>query len=151
MKHSVSTMDDQNFEYIRNEVLCYGFTYVHSSTADALTGCINDFYKPAEIAAARDLLWGTYESHCQKIKLKKQRRPQQPADKFAAKSYAEDISTWINALVNELPDKLHTMFFAVDLHNVPPCPPEEVNMFSLVSRVAAIEKEATRHASHLAS
>ena len=147
----MSTIDAQNYVYLRSELLCYVFTFVHKSTAAGLTDCINDFYKPAEIAAARDLLWGTYETLCNGLNLRKQRRPAQPADRAAAKAYAEDISAWSSALVNECPDDLHTLFFAVDLNNVPPCPPEEVNMFSLVSRVAALEKESKRQASDMES
>ena len=42
-------------------------------------------------------------------------------------------------------------FCAVDLTNVPPCAPEEVNIYSLVARVSALEKEAARSASNVAS
>ena len=146
-----TTVDAQNYVYLRSELLCYVFTFLHKSTAVGLTECINAFYKPAEIAAARDLLWGTYETLFNEINMKKQRRPTLPPDRAAARAYAEDISTWSNALVNECPDDLHTLFFAVDLNNVPPCPPEEVNMFSLVSRVAALEKETKRQASDMVS
>ena len=149
MKH-VSAVDAQNYAYQRNELLCYVFNHVHRSTVASLTDCINDFYKPAEIAEARDLLWRVYEPLCNELRLKKQRRPAQPADRTAAGAYAEDIGAWAIALMNERPDDIHTLFFAVDLDNIPPCPPEEVNIFSLVTRVAALEKEAASTASSMA-
>lgn len=142
---------DMQPDFVRSEVLCYVFTYIHRSTSDALASCINDFFKPAEIAFARDLLWNAYEKMLSECKIKKQRRSLQPADRNAAKAHALDISTWTTVLVNECASELHTAFFAVDLTNVPPCPPEEVNIYSLVARVSALEKEAARSASNVAS
>jgi hypothetical protein len=142
---------DAQTDFVRCEVLCYTFTYIHRSTCEALAACINDFFKPAEIVFARDLLWNAYEKMLNDLKVKKQRRSAQPADRNASKAHALDIASWTTSLVNECADELNTVFVAVDLSNVPPCPPEEVNIYSLVARVSALEKEAARNASNVAS
>ena len=136
---------------VRSELLCYTFCNIHRCCANALITCLIDFYKPGEIALARDLLWTTYESLLNDMNVKKARRSPQPANTAAAKLYAQDIAGWALSIANEHPDDLHTAFVAVDLNNVPPCPPEEVNIFSIVTRVNALEKEMKSNASSVAS
>ncbi|ELU16670.1 hypothetical protein CAPTEDRAFT_192410 [Capitella teleta] len=67
-------------------------------------------------------------------------RPQVPYDKETARPFADDISQWVSMIANAPNDSSFCQFYALDLTQVPPCRPEEVNIFSLVSRISALEK-----------
>ncbi|ELU16912.1 hypothetical protein CAPTEDRAFT_195143 [Capitella teleta] len=92
-----------------------------------------------QIHAARELLWKEYEQFLITV-LKKTRRPQVPYDKETARPFADDISQWVSMIANAPKDSSFCQFYAPDLTQVPPCRPEEVNIFSLVSRISALEK-----------
>lgn len=143
MQGLVTGNSDQKL--VVNELLCYCFNHIHNSTALSLTECVCDFYKPQEIWDARQLLWNTYEgilSTCASS-----RKRVKPTDKATAKPVAEDITNWAAALHNNTTDTLSVGFVAVNLVNIPPCKPEEINVFSLAARVTALEKQLEKRTS----
>lgn len=71
---------------------------------------------------------------------KKKRRTQAPFDKESARPFAEDIAQWIAMIANVPAETCNVRFYALDLTQVPPCRPEEVNIFSVVARLEALEK-----------
>lgn len=122
-----------------NELLCYAFAYANKSTIGSLSSCLSEFYKPDEISDARNVLWSECEAFLTNH-TRKTRRTQAPVDKQTALPFADDIGTWINILKN-LPDPMAVKFCALDIQNMPPCSPEETNLFSIVARVTALEKK----------
>ncbi|ELU12429.1 hypothetical protein CAPTEDRAFT_201203 [Capitella teleta] len=135
---SLSNHPTPDLQLVRSELLCYAFTHVNSNTKHSLTECISEFYNAEQIHAARELLWKEYEQFLITV-MKKTRRPQVPYDKETARPFADDISQW--AMIANAPnDSSFCQFYALDLTQVPPCRPEEVNIFSLVSRISALEK-----------
>ncbi|ELU03852.1 hypothetical protein CAPTEDRAFT_209548 [Capitella teleta] len=112
---------------------------VNSNTKHSLTECISEFYNAEQIHTARELLWKEYEQFLITV-MKKTRRPQVPYDKETARPFADDISQWVFMIANAPNDSCFCQFYALDLTQVPPCRPEEVNIFSLVSRISALEK-----------
>ena len=127
---------------LRNELLCYSWNNVNNSTPASLMKCITDFYSPMEIALARETLWDQCGEVLQSMKAKKVRRTAAPVDSQTAAPFAEDISLWMGMLANYTgDDKLIPQFYAIDLHNVPLCPPEHGNIFSLIVRVTELEKK----------
>ena len=124
---------------IVNELLCYAFAYANESTIGSLSSCLCEFFKPEEIANARNVLW----SECETVlsdNTRKTRRTQAPVDKQSALPFADDIRIWINIMKNT-PDAMTVRFCALDIQNMPPCSPEETNLFSIVARVTALEKK----------
>ncbi|ELU10659.1 hypothetical protein CAPTEDRAFT_188452, partial [Capitella teleta] len=136
---SLSNHPTPDLQLVRSELLCYAFTHVNSNTKHSLTECISEFYNAGQIHAARELLWKEYEQFLITV-LKKTRRPQVPYDKETARPFADDISQWVSMIANAPNDSSFCQFYALDLTQVPPCRPEEVNIFSLVSRISALEK-----------
>ncbi|ELU15979.1 hypothetical protein CAPTEDRAFT_193633 [Capitella teleta] len=124
---------------IPNELLCYAFAYSNCSAIGSLVNCICEFYQPDEIAAARKLLWKECEQFLS-VQTKKVRRLQVPTDSRSAKPFAEDLNVWVNLLKN-LQKPTYVTFCAIDVRKLPPCPLEEINLFSIVARVTALEKK----------
>ena len=126
---------------VHSELLCFAFTQAHSSTLASLVDCIVEFYRPAEVAEARELLW----AHCESAlanKVTKKRRSGTPVDKQTARPFVEDICHWVCFLVNnDCYDSLPVKFFALNLRNTPPCKPEEINIFSLAARLTSLEEK----------
>ncbi|MEE4248616.1 MAG: hypothetical protein V2I33_24835 [Kangiellaceae bacterium] len=106
----------------------------------SLAECICEFYNPDEIYVAREMLWDVYGQPITACGAKKTRRVQPPADIQTARPFADDITSWVGMLVNSHPEEMCTKFYALDLRRVPPCPPEEINIFSVVARITALEK-----------
>lgn len=123
---------------VRSELLCYSFNYANKSSVGGLTECLVQFYKPEEIWQARELLWHELQQLLNDANMKKTRRPQAPTNPESARPFAEDISQWVHALD---PNDLPMSFYAVDLRRIPPCPPEEINVFSLASRLSVLEEK----------
>jgi len=124
-----------------NELLCYGTFNVSRSTAVSLTNCIVEFYNCDEIYEARELLWDSFKDFLRACSHKKTRRTQPPTDKHSARPFVEDICKWLQCIANAR-DPVDVKFYALDLRRIPPCPPEEINIFSLVARIEALEKKA---------
>ena len=137
-KHSLSQSPDQRL--VRNELLCYAATHVHSNTITCLTECLLDFYTPGEVFAARELLRSECEPILKNLIKISRRSAQAPTDKQSAQPYAEDITNWSHAL-DRAAEKDAVCFYALDLRKVPPCPPEEANLFSVVARIGILEKK----------
>ncbi|ELU09219.1 hypothetical protein CAPTEDRAFT_197061 [Capitella teleta] len=106
----------------------------------SLAECICEFYNPDEIYVAREMLWDVYGQPITACGAKKTRRVQPPAYIQTARPFADDITSWVGMLVNSHPEEMCTKFYALDLRRVPPCPPEEINIFSVVARITALEK-----------
>ena len=121
---------------VRSELLCYATNHVKNSTVESLANCLTEFYDPEEIHAARQLLWMQGE----KLLPKLPRRPHPPTDKASARVFAEDIAHWTSVL-SDTDKPLEVEFYALDLRRIPPCTPEEINLFSIVARVATLEKK----------
>ena len=142
--HRGSIAGDSDDKHVRNELLCFMFNNAHTSPADGMICCLCEFYKPAEIVTARETLWKEYEDLL-KVGVKKPRRTQTPTDKDAIKPWVEDISVWVLFLVNGHLNELTVKFYAIDLGRVPPCPPEELNIFSLAARLKALEQKVDKN------
>ena len=123
---------------IHNELLCYGMNNIHNCTAVSLINCIIEFYHIDEIHIARNLLFDICKD---RLSGKLPRRSQPPTDKHTARPFVEDICSWLQA-ISELHDPVDVLFYALDLRRVPPCAPEEINLFSLVTRIEALERRA---------
>ncbi|ELU02674.1 hypothetical protein CAPTEDRAFT_199648 [Capitella teleta] len=106
----------------------------------SLAECICEFYNPDEVYVAREMLWDVYGQPITACGAKKTRRVQPPADIQTARPLADDITSWVGMLVNSHPEEMCTKFYALDLRRATPCPPEEINMFSVVARITALEK-----------
>ncbi|ELT96702.1 hypothetical protein CAPTEDRAFT_186351 [Capitella teleta] len=106
----------------------------------SLAECICEFYNPDEVYVAREMLWDVYGQPITACGAKKTRRVQPPADIQTARPFADDITSWVGMLVNSHPEEMCTKFYALDLRRVPPCPLEEINMFSVVAKITALEK-----------
>ena len=127
---------------VHSELLCYVFTHVSNSTQSSLIDCLIEFYSPSDIATARELVSKQFEKEFASSDMKKTRRPHPPCDKHTARPFAEDISQWAATLMNNgVYADSQTRFYALNLRKVPPCPPEELNIFSLATRVQTFEKE----------
>lgn len=128
---------------VRNELLCYVFHYVNSSSAQSIIDTVCDFYKPLEIISARNILL----DYAQTVLIDKlARKTGNPGDKVAVRPWAEDIVQWAVGVCNDTEKELEVDFCAIDLKNVPPCPPEKVDVFSLAVRVAALEEKLAQQA-----
>lgn len=137
---SVTALDSSVL--IRSELLCYGMNNVHNCTAHSLANCINEFYHPEEIFEARNQLLDL----CQALLSGKQktRRPLPPTDKATARPFVDDICSWLCTIADSQ-EPFEAKFYALDLRRVPPCAPEEVNLFSIVARIEALEKKPNVH------
>ena len=125
---------------VRCELLCYSFNYANKSSVGGLTDCLVQFYKPDEIYKAREMLWNELQQQLNDANVKKPRRTQPPTNAESARPFAEDISQGVHAMD---PDAIPVTFYAVDLRRIPPCPPEEINVFSLAARLNALEQKLT--------
>ena len=116
------------------------FTHIHNSNLKTLVECVCGFYTPEEVAGARDQLLTECNSKLTDLNVKKTRRPTAPVDKQSAEPFAEDIVNWAGSLLNVNPVDLDVQFCALNLKKVPPCVPEEINVFSLAARLKALEE-----------
>jgi hypothetical protein len=132
--------EESAMKLIPNELLCYAFNYADNSTVSSLSACLCEFYQPQEISSAREILWKEYEQVISTL-TKKTRRSQAPTDAVSAKPFAEDIGVWINHVKNNTSASIMTTFCAVNIRKIPNCPPEEINLFSIVARLGALEKK----------
>jgi len=109
---------------VHNELLCYAFTQAHCSTLTSLVDCIVEFYRPADAADAREILWSYGEAVLALNNIKK-RRLTIPVDEQTARPFVKDICQWVCFIVNHGHyDDLPVKFYALDLRNTPPCKPE---------------------------
>ncbi|ELU18458.1 hypothetical protein CAPTEDRAFT_191106, partial [Capitella teleta] len=141
MTRTPSFLGEKNaMKLIPNELLCYAFNYADNSTVSSLSACLCEFYQPQEISSAHEILWKKYEQVISTL-TKKTRRSQAPTDAVSAKPFAEDIGVWINHVKNNTSASIMTTFCAVNIRKIPNCPLEEINLFSIVARLGAIEKK----------
>lgn len=138
MSRSGSISEAPGKRLVHSELLCYAATHVHSNTQSSLTECLIDFYEPNEIFTAREVLRKEYDALLNNL-TKIQRRFQAPTDKQSARPFAEDISSWTLLLDRETEKRVQ--FYALDISKVPPCPPEEANLFSVIARIRALERK----------
>lgn len=103
MRSTTKPSVSSEMRLVRNELLCYAFSHVHNSTARSLSDCLADFYHPSEIHAARDILWKEYDKTLTSTGARKPRRTLAPVDKQTALPFAEDIASWVGAIVNCTP------------------------------------------------
>ena len=125
---------DVNIKLVQNELLCYAFTYIDSCSPDMLINAIEKFYDNQEIHEAKDILWHEYGSI---LDTTKDRR--RSCVRTAASAEAIDIILKGVLVVKDLVIDCHVQFCAVNLQRLPRFSPEEVNLQSLVSRVATLE------------
>ena len=152
---AMANFNEAEFKLVHSELLCYAFVHANRSTVASLVDCVASFYRPGEVVAARESLWRECEPLLTALAVKKTRRPSVPVDRYTTRPFAEDVCTWVASIANsEQCQKMMVRFYALDLRRTPPCPPEEINVFSLAARVAALEKDrencacnAMRHSS----
>ncbi|ELT92831.1 hypothetical protein CAPTEDRAFT_212113 [Capitella teleta] len=141
MTRTPSFLGEENaMELIPNELLCYTFNYADNSTVSSLSAYLCEFYQPQEISSAREILWKECEQGLSTL-TKKTRRSQAPTDAVSAKPFAEDIGVCINHVKNNTSASIMTTFCAVNIWKIPNCPPGEINLFSIVARLGALEKK----------
>ena len=123
--------------YLRCELLTYAWTYIMSSTPDAVVNSITNFYKQDEILNAREMLWDAYGHELPQIK--KPRGTNGEVTKATLKKWTEDIvKNGVLALANRPPGKVK--FCAVDLTRIPKYAPEEENLHSALIRLSRLEE-----------
>ena len=121
-------------DFVCNELLSYAQFYRNRATHDKVKKIILNFYIADEITSAKDTLW----NYCVTFMGDKPIR----RDSFARLRQDADIEDTISAFkkADENNVKLPT-FVVLKLDRLPRYDPEEVNLFSLIDRLAVIEKE----------
>ena len=121
-------------DFVCNELLSYVQLYRNRATHDKIKKIILNFYFADDITSAKDTLW----NHCDTFMGDKPIR----RDSFARLRQDADIEDIISAFkkADENNVKLPT-FVVMKLDRLPRYDPEEVNLFSLIDRLAVIKKE----------
>ena len=123
---------------IKNELLTYAFQYINKSSQHELIKTICEFYSPDEIHAARLCLWDVYECHDHVVLQGSRPRTAAKSEGFALIRSAEDLICKGVLIVANCPIA-QSPFCAVDLERLPKYAPEEVNLSSIMTRLAKIE------------
>ena len=119
---------------VQNELLSYVFTYIDCSSPDMLIDTVEKFYSEDEIRLAKDLLWSEYEGV---LPSKASRR--RGSVRSAVKATVQDIVLEGAQKIRNSGDMHNVVFCAVDIKKLPKFNPEEMNLQSMVNRLATLE------------
>ena len=130
---------------IVNELLTYAKHHINSSTIENVKRMILHFYSENDIVSAKRLLWS--ETSGSKL-LGKYPERKSTDTRPVAVAHINDIMESLKVLdaADKIPD-----FVAKDLDKLPDRQPEELNMLSLIQRVADIEKTLKLHSHTLST
>ena len=128
-----SNMAGVQIDVVCNELLSYVQFYRNRATHDKVKKIVLNFFIPDEITSAKDVLW----NYCAFMGDKPIRR-----DSYVRLKQDADFDDIISVFkkADEGNEKLPA-FVALKLDRLPRYDPEEVNVFSLIDRLAVIEKE----------
>ena len=123
-------------DLVANELLTYAFTYIDNSSPEMLIKTIEEFYSDNEIHDAKETLWQVYGPV---LKGTKSRRS--GSVRTAAKAEVEDIIlNGVLALRNK-DIEMSVQFCALNIKRLPRFSPEEINMQTILNRVAKLEMQ----------
>ena len=130
---------------IVNELLTYAKHYVNCSTIENIKKMIMNFYSESDIVQAKRLLWS--ETSGTKL-LGKYPERKSTDNRPVSVAHINDIMEALKTLdsADKIPD-----FVARDLDRLPDRQPEELNLLSLIGRVADIEKTNQLHSDTLST
>ena len=130
---------------IVNELLTYAKHYVNCSTIENIKKMIMNFYSESDIVQAKRLLWS--ETSGTKL-LGKYPERKSTDNRPVSVAHINDIMEALKTLdsADKIPD-----FVARDLDRLPDCQPEELNLLSLIGRVADLEKTIQLHSDMLST
>lgn len=119
---------------IVNELLCYAFTYIDSSSPEMLMKTIEDFYTDDDIQDAKDVLWRECHSLLDNTKPRRNScvRP-------ATQANLVDVILKGVMFIRNSGIGCPVQFCAADIKRLPRFNPEEVNLQSIVNRLASLE------------
>ena len=116
-----------------NELLSYLCFYLHNSNVDNIRRTVLTFYNQDDILNSKKILWTLGSEFLETYKDRKNTEK-----RSSTEANLQDI---IDALlVLDSCDKL-PVFVARELNKIPDRQPEELNVFSLINRVARLEKK----------
>ena len=119
---------------VPNELLTYAFTYVDSSSPDMLIDTIEKFYSEDDVREAKDLLWREYKDI---LPAPVSRR--RGSVRTAVKATAQDIILDGVVAIRNSGKTNNVTFCAVNVKKLPKFNPEEINLQSIVNRLASVE------------
>ena len=123
-------------DLVANELLTYAFTYIDNSSPEMLMKTIEEFYSDNEIHDAKETLWQVYGPVLQGTKSRRS-----GSVRTAAKAEVEDIIlNGVLALRNK-DIEMSVQFCALNIKRLPRFSPEEINMQTILNRVAKLEMQ----------
>ena len=128
---------------IINELLLYAKHYIHSSSTNNVKKMIQHFYDDNEIIEAKKKLWGEKKDVLGEYPDRKS-----TINRSASIPNVNDIFDALKRLdaANEMPK-----IAGVDLSRIPDRQPEELNLLTMIDRVARIEHSIARYEETLSS
>jgi len=124
-------------ELIINEVLTYVFHVFGQSSQDSMKKTLRAFYDDEEIHKAKECLWISYGEEL----LGKTPKRQGSAQKSTKDFEIDDIIKAVEVIDRKKMMNIKVMFCAVNIARVPIFKPEEVDMISVLDRLAVIEQQ----------
>ena len=120
---------------VENNVLAYMCRVFHECSQEALKRTISSYFDASEIHDAKECLWTVYGDEALGQKPKRVGSNKKPAYEFEL----EDLLAALKVMDQNKLFDTKARFCACDVLHVPPYKPEEVNVASIVERVAALE------------
>lgn len=132
-----NTETQHNDKIIVNELLCYVWHYMKSSTPDNIKRIVLDHFSGDCISEAKKLLW----KECCSVKEIEYHARRNTSLRTQAEANISDICDAFGQLDRLFEGALPFVFVACDLSKLPRNSPEELNEVALMHRVDALEKK----------
>ena len=121
-------------------LLSYLSLIQHESSKDMMKTAILEFYSDAEISEAKEILWNTYD---EELLGKKQKR-NLGGDRSIREKETDDILEALSLVDRNQNEWDCVTFCCVNWRRLPRSSPEELNMISILDRLAVVEQKLKR-------
>ena len=130
-------------EVIYNELLLYAKHYLDSSIVDNIKKMILHFYEDTEIVDAKKALWAVRGDHLGNY-MERKSTDNRPARVANVKDIVEALTKLDS--IDQMP-----IIAAINLNRIPDRQPEELNLLTIVDRVAQLERSIGKQNDTLSS
>ncbi len=128
--------DEKGQKLVVCELLAYLSSAMQESSKDMLKKSVLSFYSDEEVSTAKDILWNSYTEDMLGKKIRRNN-----GERSSKEKNVEDIVDAVLLIDQNRKQWEIVIFCAVDLKRIPKFSPEELDVVSVVDRLALIEKQ----------